>query len=93
MRKVEKMDKNSIDFESFLKRTGLTLSDVAKKAGVSKSMMTLLNNGTTAPSYSTLMKFHRIGMTPTEMFGEKQTATISDADCEKIAEFVKRRLK
>lgn len=87
------MDKNNIDFESFLKRTGFTLSDVAKKAGVSKSMMTLLNNGSTTPSYSTLMKFHRLGMTASEMFGEKPVASISDADCEKIAEFVKRRLK
>jgi len=87
------MKRNSIDFESFLRRTGNTLSDVAKKAGVSKSMMTLLNNGSTTPSYSTLMKFHRIGMTAAEMFGEKPAATISDADCEKIAEFVKRMLK
>ena len=87
------MKKNCINFDSFLKRMGYTLSDVAKKAGVSKSMMTLLNNGETTPSYSTLLKFHRLGMTPTEMFGEKPVATISDADCEKIAEFVKRRLK
>ena len=86
------MNKNSIDFDSFLRRTGNTLSDVAKKAGVSKSMMTLLNNGSTTPSYSTLMKFHRLGMTPAEMFGEKQAATISDADCEKIAEFVANRI-
>lgn len=86
------MKRNSIDFESFLRRTGNTLSDVAKKAGVSKSMMTLLNNGSTTPSYSTLMKFHRLGMTPAEMFGEKQAATISDADCEKIAEFVASRI-
>lgn len=47
------MNKNSIDFDSFLRRTGNTLAEVARKAGVSKSMMTLLNNGTTAPSYST----------------------------------------
>lgn len=87
------MKRNSIDFDSFLRRTGNTLSDVAKKAGVSKSMMTLLNNGSTTPSYSTLMKFHRLGMTPAEMFGERQTATISDADCEKIAEFVERRIR
>lgn len=87
------MKRNSIDFDSFLRRTGNTLSDVAKKAGVSKSMMTLLNKRTTTPSYSTLLKFHRLGMTPDEMFGEKPVATISDADCEKIAEFVKRRLK
>ena len=87
------MKKNSIDFDSFLKRTGNTLSDVAKKAGVSKSMMTLLNNGSTTPSYSTLMKFHRLGMTASEMFGEKPTAAISDADCEKIAEFVERRIR
>lgn len=87
------MKRNSIDFESFLKRTGFTLSDVAKKAGVSKSMMTLLNNGSTTPSYSTLMKFHRLGMTPAEMFGEKQAATISDADCEKIADFVAGRIR
>lgn len=86
------MKRNSIDFDSFLRRTGNTLSDVAKKAGVSKSMMTLLNNGSTTPSYSTLMKFHRLGMTPAEMFGEKQAATISDADCEKIAEFVANRI-
>jgi transcriptional regulator with XRE-family HTH domain len=72
---------------------GYTLSDVAKKVGVSKSMMTLLNNGETTPSYSTLLKFYRLGMTPDEMFGEKPVASISDADCEKIAEFVKRRLK
>ena len=87
------MKKNCINFDSFLKRIGYTLSDVAKKAGVSKSMMTLLNNGETTPSYSTLLKFHRLGMTPDEMFGEKPFASISDADCEKIAEFVKRRLK
>lgn len=87
------MKKNCINFDSFLKRMGCTLSDVAKKAGVSKSMMTLLNNGETTPSYSTLLKFHRLGMTPDEMFGEKPVASISDADCEKIAEFVKRRLK
>lgn len=87
------MDKNNIDFESFLKRTGFTLSDVAKKIGVGKPMMTLLNKRATTPSYSTLLKFHRLGMTPDEMFGEKPVATISDADCEKIAEFVKRRLK
>lgn len=87
------MKRNSIDFESFLRRTGFTLSDVAKNAGVSKSMMTLLNNGSTTPSYSTLMKFHRLGMTPAEMFGEKTTATISDADCEKIAEFVADRIR
>ena len=86
------MKKNCINFDSFLKRMGYTLSDVAKKAGVSKSMMTLLNNGETTPSYSTLLKFHRLGMTPAEMFGEKQTATISDADCEKIAEFVKMQI-
>ena len=86
------MKKNSIDFDSFLRRTGFTLSDVAKKAGVSKSMMTLLKNGSTTPSYSTLMKFHRLGMTPAEMFGEKTVATISDADCEKIAEFVANRI-
>ena len=86
------MNKNDIDFESFLKRTGLTLSDVAKKIGVSKSMMTLLNNKTTTPSYSTLKKFYRLGMAYEEMFGEKQTATISDADCEKIAEFVAKRI-
>ena len=87
------MKKNAIDFDSFLKRTGYTLSDVAKKISVSKSLMTLLNNGTTTPSYSTLMKFHRLGMTPAEMFGEKTTATISDADCEKIAEFVADRIR
>lgn len=87
------MDKNDIDFDSFLKRTGLTLSDVSKKIGVSKSMMTLLNNKTTTPSYSTLKKFYRLGMTIEEMFGEKQTATISDADCEKIADFVAKRIK
>lgn len=87
------MNKNSIDFDSFLRRTGNTLAEVARKAGVSKSMMTLLNNGTTAPSYSTLLKFHRIGMTPEEMFGEKAVATISDADCEKIAEFVSGRIR
>ena len=86
------MNKNDIDFESFLKRTGFTLSDVAKKIGVSKSMMTLLNKRTTTPSYSTLMKFHKLGMTAAEMFGEKPTATISDADCEKIAEFVASRI-
>ena len=87
------MNKNSIDFDSFLKRTGNTLSDVAKKAGVSKSMMTQMNNGSTTPSYSTLLKFHRLGMTPAEMFGEKPVATISDADCEKIAEFVADRIR
>lgn len=87
------MKRNSIDFESFLRRTGFTLSDVAKNAGVSKSMMTLLNNGSTTPSYSTLMKFHRLGMTPAEMFGDKPAATISDADCEKIAEFVEKRIR
>ena len=87
------MKRNSIDFDSFLKRTGNTLAEVARKAGVSKSMMTLLNNGSTTPSYSTLMKFHRLGMTAAEMFGEKPVATISDADCEKIAEFVQRRIR
>ncbi|WP_405325998.1 helix-turn-helix domain-containing protein [Fibrobacter sp.] len=87
------MRKNSIDFESFLRRTGSTLAEVARKAGVSKSMMTLLNNGSTTPSYSTLIKFHRLGMTPAEMFGEKQAATISDADCEKIADFVAGRIR
>ena len=87
------MKKNSIDLDSFLRRTGNTLAEVARKAGVSKSMMTLLNNGSTTPSYSTLMEFHRLGMTAAEMFGEKPTATISDADCEKIAEFVERRIR
>ncbi|SHL05280.1 hypothetical protein [Fibrobacter sp. UWH4] len=56
-------------------------------------MVTLLANGSVAPSYETMKKLFENGMTAEELFGIEVKNTISDADCEKIAEFIVQRLK
>ena len=82
------MKKPRVDIEAFSSRTGMSYADIARAAGISKPMVTCIRKGTSTPSYSTLAAFHGLGMTPSEMFGEDSGAKISDADCEKIAEFV-----
>lgn len=86
------MKKPCVDIEAFSSRTGMSYADIARAAGISKPMVTCIRKGASSPSYSTLAAFHRLGMTPSEMFGEDSRATVSDADCEKIAEFVYSRM-
>lgn len=82
---MEQGEKNSIDFDSFLRRTGMKYSDLSKKANISKPMLSVLKKRTSAPSYETLMKLHSLGMTAGEMFGSDPGSILSEGDCDRIA--------
>lgn len=82
---MEQGEKNCIDFDSFLRRTGMKFSDLSKKANISKPMLSVLKKRNAAPSYETLMKLHSMGMTAGEMFGCAPGSMLTEEDCERIA--------
>lgn len=57
------------DFQKFLARTRLKQREVAAKTGVSLGLVGMWASGKSKPSYDTIVKLIRCGMTSEELFG------------------------
>lgn len=79
---------DNVDWTKFLERKRISKSDAARLLGAAPAMVTEWIKGKNNPTHKYLKRLCMAGMTAQEMFGEDSRATISDADCEKIAEFV-----
>lgn len=59
------------DFQKFLARTRLKQREVAAKTGVSLGLVGMWASGRSKPSYDTIVKLIRCGMTCEELFGSE----------------------
>ena len=68
---TDKMPKEDLDWEGFLKRMGLKKAETARLIGAAPAMMTDWIGGKNQPSWKYLKRLGMAGMTAQEMFGEE----------------------